>query len=316
MGSMATWEDGPEYAPLERPAEFSSPTAAPLEVIPPTVQSAALAPVARPAFDAPQAPVAPLAQLVPVVADERNPELPFDVAASTVTSMDSAWGAAHWSPPGGSPGQAPIAPPTPPSGGADPTSTSAWPPPPVPNPGPYGSAPAEWPAPTTAWPPPSAPFPPMGGPAQLPSGYPPPGTPQWFGPGPTGQLPPPAAPSSVNARAVSAAATPGLLICLAVGGFIHPFAPITLALAFFLSSRVKVAQTAVRRAFFITLGFLGLIAVVGLLGWIGFGEWWSYLAWWSLLLSWAMLVTVIVLVYRGLKNGPPRPPVNYTSNWG
>jgi len=289
---MATWEDGPEYAPHERPAEFSTPAADPLEVVRPPEQLAALAPVERPAFDAPQAAVAPLASLIPVVADERNPERPFDVASSTVTSMDSAWGAAHWSAP---------------QGGAP---ASTWPAPP---------APGAWPAPTaptTAWPPPTAPLPPVGGPAQLPSGYPPPGTPAWFGPGPAGQPQPPAAPGRIDARAVTAATTPGLLIVLAVGGFVHPLAPIMFGVAFFLSQRVKVAQAAVRRAFLIAIGFLGLIAVVGLLGWISFTDWWSSLAWWSLVACWAMLVTIVVLVYRGLKAGPPRPPSGYTSNWG
>ncbi|MET1004448.1 MAG: hypothetical protein ABWX96_02800 [Propionibacteriaceae bacterium] len=341
---MATWEDGPEYAPLERPAEFSSPAADPLEVVPPPEQLAALAPVERPAFDAPEAAVAPLASLIPVVADERNPELPFDVASSTVTSMDSAWGAAHWSAPGGPSTPAagiPSAPPNPVAASswpAPPAQTSAAPAvngaapvygsePPYQSESPYGagptpsngSTPGTWPpppGPTTAWPPPTAPLPPVGGPAQLPSGYPPPGTPQWFGPGPAGQLQPPTAPAKVDARAVSAAATPGLLIVLAVGGFVHPLAPIMFGVAFFLSQRVKVAQAGVRRAFFIAIGFLGLIAVVGLLGWISFTDWWNTLAWWSLVACWAMLITIAVVVYRGLKSGPPRPPTGYTSNWG
>jgi hypothetical protein len=127
---------------------------------------------------------------------------------------------------------------------------------------------------------------------------------------------PPAAPTAIDARAVSTAATPGLLIVLAVGGFVHPLAPIMFGVAFFLSQRAKVAQAAIRRAFFIAVGFLSLIAVVGLLGWISFTDWWSSLAWWSLVACWAMVITVVVLVYRGLKSGPPQRPTGYTSNWG
>ena len=97
---MATWEDGPEYAPVERPAEFTRPAVAPLSVAPPAEQMAALAPKERPAFDDPSAPVAPLETLLPDVEETRDPQLPFAVVSSTMTS-DSAWGALHWGPPSG-----------------------------------------------------------------------------------------------------------------------------------------------------------------------------------------------------------------------
>jgi hypothetical protein len=95
MTCMATWEDGPEYAPLERPADFDPAAVAPLSVAPPVQQMAALAPKDRPAFDQPPAPLAPLAALVPMPEETRDPQLPFAVVSSTVTS-DSAWGAVHW----------------------------------------------------------------------------------------------------------------------------------------------------------------------------------------------------------------------------
>ena len=44
---MASWEDGPEYAPIERPDGFSVPYAAPLSVAEPYVQPAADAPIVR-----------------------------------------------------------------------------------------------------------------------------------------------------------------------------------------------------------------------------------------------------------------------------
>ena len=62
---MATWEDGPEYAPIERPDEFSTPDAAPLGATEPYVQPSANAPIQRPAFGDPQAPVIALVDLVP-----------------------------------------------------------------------------------------------------------------------------------------------------------------------------------------------------------------------------------------------------------
>ena len=45
---MATWEDGPEYAPVERPSQFENPDVAPLSTAPPVQQMAALAPKDRP----------------------------------------------------------------------------------------------------------------------------------------------------------------------------------------------------------------------------------------------------------------------------
>ena len=53
MNCMATWEDGPEYAPIERPSDFQSPDASPLTIAPPHTQLAAWAPKNRPVFDSP-----------------------------------------------------------------------------------------------------------------------------------------------------------------------------------------------------------------------------------------------------------------------
>ena len=95
---MATWEDGPEYAPVERPTDFADAGAAPLSMAPPVVQMAALAPKDRPFFDQPPVPVAPLESLVAAPPETRDPQVPFAVASSTMTS-DSAWGAVHWDAP-------------------------------------------------------------------------------------------------------------------------------------------------------------------------------------------------------------------------
>jgi hypothetical protein len=150
MTCMASWEDGPEYAPLERPAEFVPAAVAPLSVAPPVQQIAALAPKDRPAFDQPSEPLAPLATLVPVAEETRDPQLPFAVVSSTMTS-DSAWGAVHWGAPTG-----------PPTG--------------------FG---APLPQPVSPYQPllPTQPLPPD-------NRFPTPGTPGWFGPGPYGEQPP------------------------------------------------------------------------------------------------------------------------------
>ena len=108
MTCMATWEDGPEYAPLERPADFAPAAAAPLSVAPPVQQMAALAPKDRPAFNQPPVPLAPLDTLVPKGEEPRDPQLPFEVVSSTMTSP-SPWAAVHW---GGPPSGPPTATPT------------------------------------------------------------------------------------------------------------------------------------------------------------------------------------------------------------
>lgn len=276
---MATWEDGPEYAPVERPAEFAAAATVPLSTAPPVVQMAAYAPKERPGFAAPPAPVAPLETLVPTPADRRDPEQPFAVVSATLTS-DSAWGAVHWGPPSGPPVGTPTAPTLPPGS-------------PFPAPGPV------------ALPPPTAPLPNR----PLPDGsFPAPGTPAWFGPGPYGEQPPP--PGRVTPRAVWEAAMPGLCICLAVGGLVWVLAPILYAIAFGLAGRVQVARARVRRAFAIGSGVLGLVAIVATLtNDLGFGEWWRVVGGWSLVACWALLVTTLVLVYRALRAGePPEPP--------
>jgi len=117
---MATWEDGPEYAPVERPNEFSIPDAAPLSVAPPYLQPAADAPSRRPSFADPGQPVAPLAALVPAQEEPRDPGLPFEIVSSAATASESAWGAAHWSPPSGAGTATPV------SGPSEPPRTISW----------------------------------------------------------------------------------------------------------------------------------------------------------------------------------------------
>lgn len=276
---MASWEDGPEYAPIERPDGFSVPSAAPLSVAEPYVQPAADAPIVRPVFGTPQAPVRPLAELVPVPDETRDPTRPYDIASGAMTSGDSAWGAVHSSPP------------------TNPITTSAapW------NSSVGGAVPAvAGGATATPWGPPTAPI-------QTSGGLPAPGTPQWFGPGP---MYPPPAPVPVTAKDVVAALTPALLIVLLLGGLISPVAPITLIIAWALSARCSVAKVPLRVAFVVavaTMAVLGLI--IGFAGALDFADWWSSLSWVALVISWCLAVAVVIIAGRALRAGErPRPP--------
>jgi hypothetical protein len=271
MTCMATWEDGPEYAPIERPADFAPAPAAPLSVAPPVQQMAALAPKERPGFDQPPMPLAPLTSLVPAGEEPRDPQLPFAVVSSSMTS-DSAWGAVHW-------------------GGA-----------------PTGS-PAGFPALTTTPGPPYSPLPvPSTQPLPPDNQFPTPGTPGWFGPGPYGEQPSP--PPQVGAKAVWDSAMPGMCICLAVGGLVYVLAPILFAIAFGLSRSVRVARDQVRRAFAVGSALLGMVGIVAALtNDEGFSQWWALVGGWSVVACWGVLLTTLVLVYRGLRAGQlPSPP--------
>ena len=290
---MATWEDGPEYAPIERPQNFAMPEVAPLDQAEPYVQVAAGAPIDRPQFAGPQDPVRPLNELVPRDAeDHRDPQTPFETVQSTMTSGSSTTGLATTT---GAPDAGPS------------TNQSAW-----------GSA---------HWSPPTGP--PVGQQDwQSPSGYPDPGTPQWFGPGGSGQggyAPGTVAPqghqggTQPDARRVLDAVTPGVAICLVVGGLIYLLAPLMLIIAFVLSGRGKVAKARVKLAFIIASAVLGFFALIGLFtNNLSFGDWWGFVGMWALVLCWAMLITLPVLIFNELKKGPSRPsyPQPPPQNWG
>ncbi len=279
MVAMATWEDGPEYAPLTPPDAFTGPSTDPLSVAPPHEQVAAVAPKERPAFTDPSEPVAPLVNLVPPVEQKRDPAVPFEVVSTALTSY-SAWGAAHWTPPASAPiglAASPLVQP----------------------PSEQQSAP---------WPPPTEPMLPVAGPAQSTNGFPVPGTAGWFTPAPYRQ--PPTGPP-VNARLVLETTTPGVCICLVVGGLIYVISPIMLAVAFGLSSRIHVAAERIRQTFLTALTVLAVFAVLGALSdAASFGDWWNFVGVWSLIICWITLLVVVVLVYRELKQRPDagQPP--------
>jgi hypothetical protein len=252
---MATWEDGPEYAPYERPDEFQVPPVEPLLFAPPAPALPA-APPERPVFAEPQAPLAALATLVPTVEDERDPQVPFAVVTDSLTT-DSGWGAVRWSAP------------------STPVAASPWPPPPDP-----GQFPA-------------------------------PGTPQWFGPGPYA---PPPAPQVVSFSQVLTATTPGLIICLVIGGFLGLLAPLMLVISALLANRVKAGESNVRRAFGIAVTCLIAAAVYTGSGAYSFSEWWAGLGLIALVFCWLMVVVVLVIVHRALKDPGSAAPRRAT--WG
>jgi len=280
---MATWEDGPEYAPIERPSDFQTPDAAPLTTAAPYPQAAAWAPKNRPVFDAPSSPVTPLGALVPARGeDPRDPEKPFTVVASMMTT-DSAWGAVHWAPQAGRT--------------VGPTASGNWSPP-------VGAP----------YPPPDQPIAVRSGSSPTTAPFPAPGTPGWFRPGPSGQQPQQFAP--VTAKSVLDAATPGLCMCLIIGGLVYVLAPIFLCISVGLAGRVKVATAEVRRAHVFGLVVLAMLGVLGsLIVGTGFSEWWGFVGQWALLICWVLLVATLITIYRRLKSEAPPPPT-YRSPWG
>ena len=271
---MATWEDGPEYAPLEPPAEFTTPDVPPLSVAQPLPQPPA-APAERPQFGEPQQQLAPLATLVPDVgAEQRDPHTPFEVDSDTMTRSGGgggAWGAAHWRPPTGPPAGAPVAP-------------GPW--------GPPAGAPAGRPTdPMTL----------RSGPASVPGQLPAPGTPAWFGPGPSApvrQQPPPT---------LFRATPPGAIIVLALAIF-WIIAPPAFLLAFILSTRARYARRKILTAFSIVGAVVLLIATIDSLANFGdLSSWYRLLSTWTLIGSLLMIVLILVLVNTELKNQGGRP---------
>ncbi len=87
---MASWTDGPEYAPAARPAAFVAPVAealagpAPVPAVPEGV------PGVEPSFVPPEGPAPDLRELVPSAAPGRNPNLPFESMTTPITAIEPA----------------------------------------------------------------------------------------------------------------------------------------------------------------------------------------------------------------------------------
>lgn len=293
---MATWEDGPEYAPVERPAEYEAPDVAPLDQAPSRSLRTADASGQQPELQPPEQPVAALDTLAAQDSHvERNPNEPFQLVQAVMTDSTSAWSAAHstvlsspvqqhWAPPDGAP-VVTSAPAGGPSGnGASPGDS-------------LGSGRR-----SILSPPPNQPIQ-LSGQAPSPSGpYPSPGSNEWFGPGPRQAE---AEPEPITLGGFLTALTPFVLISLLIGGLIPPISPIVFVVAFALSSRITVAGVGVRRAFVGGAAVLGPVAVVTIFTGPTIGDWWSAVGLTSLVVCWAVLLIAAVLVLRAMQLGGP-----------
>lgn len=276
---MASWEDGPEYAPLERPAEFNPADAPPLDVAPLVERPADGAPQERPTFSGPAVALAPLDRLVPTQTDEhRDPNRPFEVAAGTMTDASNGsagsgtWGAVHgdqtagWGPPAGLPTA----------------------------PGPMVPAGPVWPGP-------GDPMLLTSGPAPGQNGFPAPGTNGWFGGNAPVQAPALRLP---DAKALAQAVTAPVIIFLVLT-IIYPLSPIFFAIAWGLSSKIRIARKQVLRSFGLALAAIFVFFLFFLA--IGDGSTGGYTIFTlcTMFFSLAELIVVGVLVWRGLKQPPP-----------
>jgi hypothetical protein len=262
---MATWEDGPEYAPIEQPAQFTVPDVPPLSTAPAPVQVPAV-PGDRPQFGDPDQPVAPLATLVPEDdGEERDPRAPFTVDSDAMTQggAGGAWGAAHWQQPAGQ----------------QPNQPGLW--------GPPGSAPVA----------PRDPVALRSGPAPAAGNLPAPGTPAWFGPGPT-------TPTSEVRPASPWRAVPPAVFILLFCSLIYIVSPFSYLLAFILASRLRYARRKILIAFGTVFGVVLLISTSSaLINYATVGEWYTSLAVWLLLGSLLMIVLIYVMVKNELASG-------------
>ncbi len=289
MSRMANWTDGPEYAPLDRPAAFQTPPVEPLQVPPVAPNPAAGAPVQPPEWQPPRAPVAPLETLVPAAGlPPRDPRAEFSTVSSLVTG-GSAWGSAHSTAGAANPAWTPD----------QPLATSAVAASPQP------LAPASGTSATPAAPAQTMNFPP---PTQAAPSFPQPGTPDWFAPPPQSRWQPPD--QSVSIAQLWYGATPGVILTLLIGALINPVAPAMLTLAGVLASRVRYRTEQVRRSF---LWAAGLVVAVGVFSMFS-GDFdlsiaWEMMSGWSQVACWILLIAVPLQVGAGIRaNEPSRRP--------
>ncbi|HEY3337466.1 MAG TPA: hypothetical protein VGK18_03090 [Propionicimonas sp.] len=230
---MASWQDGPEYAPQERPAAFVVPPAAPLSDPTPAPVTVPEPPIGEPSFTPPSATQPDLAALVPSAAPGRNPTLPFEVVTATVTNA-GGWATTP------APGQAE-------AGQRPPTQPFN-----APGPSLNGYLPVQ---PTVA---PNA--------QVNPAPFPAPGTPQWFAPPPGSRVPD--APPPVTIGQIWTAATAGVMVPLIIGALFNWFSILMLALSFALSARIVYRHDAVRRSY---IGALIVVGVLGMMSMLSVG---------------------------------------------
>ena len=227
---MASWQDGPEYAPHERPAAFVVPKAPPLAPAP-TRTAPPVLPGGEPSFTPPSGAQPDLAALVPSAAPGRNPNVAFEGVTATVTNAGGS---------GGGPD---------PAARLAPAQRSPQQPFNAPGPSLNGYLPVQ---PTVA---PNAPV--------NPAPFPAPGTPQWFAPPPGTRVPD--APPPVTIAQIWTAATPGVLVPLIIGMLFPWLSIMMLALSFALSARIAYRKDAIRRSYFAALIVVGVLGTASMM---------------------------------------------------
>ena len=309
---MATWEDGPQYAPDERPSAFRAPDTAPLDAAPPVPAPSAGLPADPPSgYDVPQTPGRALRDLAPQRVDVRDPQQPFSVASAAMTS--SAWGAAHSAGSVAAIATAPMQPIVVSGTGAGPMGTpaavggSVASPASAAAPGPAAAPASVATIDPSAFPPPAAGSLPVGTFAPPPPGaapvhghFPAPGTPQWFGPGQAPAQPRIEASLANDLRA----ATYGLLITLLVGGLIPFVAPATLGVAAWLAGRVRFRRDLVRKVFLGAVALVMVALLVPLLsGSVDAEEMWNTAGFVACLASWVVAAFTLLQQHAGIEAG-------------
>lgn len=321
---MATWEDGPEYAPAQRPAGFAAPEVADLDVAPQRQFLSAGAPTQRPVFEQ-RHQVAALTEHQPHAGPQRDPREAFEVSSSVMTeSSASAWGAAHstlleastpdpgWAAPSGAPAGAPPAHRTLPTAPAVLQG--------VPHPGDVAGPPIHDPHQAfnltrgqrqgLDFPPPQE-QPGGPGPEQL-ANHPAPGTPQWFGPGQQPQQAPRRLTVGGVLEGVTFPTTVALLIgglCVMVDlfGWLSPLAFLT---AFLTAGRIGYRRSWVRYFFLAGTAALVVTLVVGVMSSLDdLLLAYDLLSQLSAVVCWLVLIGLIAVVAHAQSRGePPEPP--------
>lgn len=284
---MASWEDGPEYAPSARPDGYELPDTPPMPVARPVPSLVDGAPAIQPTdFAEPPVAVRPLAAVEVVDRHPRDPRRPYDVEQTAITSGTSAWGHTHSSILQPSPAMLAQAD----RGAATPTVAQFDANRPVAISGPGANQAGSAPGPQ--------------GPSAPPGyGYPTPGTPGWFGPGANyGSR----GPAPVSFEALWQAVTPTVAISLAVGvllTFFLPVAPLALAVAFAGSFAIRYRQAIVRTVMGMATGLLAFVAVIGLLlGGQDLQSWWATCNITAWLCCWFAAPIVALVVRSALAN--------------
>lgn len=284
MDAMAKWTDGPEYAPLARPEVFVAPDTAPLPGEPDA--AAPVTPeVARPLPTfTPAAQGVALTALEPPAAPARDPQQPFEVVSTPMTA---------WQP-------------VPPAETSSlPVERVATPSLPQPTMGPDGfprlDGGSAWRGAHSSTTHPTAPTPWTPQQPFNPSAWPP----------PAASPPAPRQPRQVSVGEIASAVTPGVLICLAVGGAVAPLALPLYLVAMALASRIEYRRSTIARAFsigiFVVLA-LGLGSMVWRQGTFDVFGWYSESMGWAQWANLALAVYALATVGQAMRTGEEPEP--------